>query len=263
MRPPTPAPPAQKKGRVPHRSSDPAGDIAIVTDPAPHAGEPSARTSARLAILIDDLGNDPRALARVLAIRQPLSGAVLPGLSRSSETAEALSRRGKEVLLHLPFEPLSSRESPGPGLVKTSMGEREIAEVIGRDLAQVPHATGVNNHMGSKGTADARLMDSVMAVLEARRLYFLDSRTTEWTRAGEAARRHGVPFLSRNVFLDDVPSDEAVAAQLRRAVETARSDGFAVAIGHPHSPTLEVLEREMPRLPAAGVTPVFVSDLLK
>jgi polysaccharide deacetylase 2 family uncharacterized protein YibQ len=242
-------PPAAGK---PKKNPD-RGDIAIVSDPAP----------ARLAVLVDDLGNDSRALARVLAIREPLSGAVLPGLAHSAEAAEELSRGGKEVLLHLPFEPLSSRESPGPGLLKTSMGEREVAEVIARDLSEVPHAAGVNNHMGSKGTADARLMDAVMAVLRARGLYFLDSRTTEWTRAGEAARRHGVPFLSRNVFLDDVATDEAVSAQLRRAVETARTEGFSVAIGHPHSPTLEVLEREMPRLHAAGVRPVFVSDLLK
>ncbi len=166
------------------------------------------------------------------------------------------------MLLHLPMEPVSSRENPGPGLLKGSMSDREVAELLARDLADVPGAIGVNNHMGSKGSADARLMDALMTALRARRLYFLDSRTTEWTRAEEAAKRRGVPFLSRNVFLDDVSSEQAVAAQLQRAVEVARADGFAVAIGHPHPATLAVLEKALPELRAEGVTPVFVSALL-
>lgn len=249
------------------RRSDPSREIVVARDPEP-AREPRAPEArreggARLAILIDDLGNDARALGRVTAIAPPLSGAVLPGLAHSAETAEALARARKEVLLHLPLEPVNSLENPGPGLVRASMSEREVDEVIARDLGQVPHAVGVNNHMGSRGTADSRLMDEVMAAIGPRGLYFLDSRTTEWTRAGEAARRYGVPFLSRNVFLDDVSSEEAISRQLQRAIDTARTVGFAVAIGHPHATTLSVLERRMPELAGDGITPVFVSELLR
>ena len=264
------APAAAARPSAPPRARparrDPAQAIVVARDPEPpqpNAPAPRLGGNARLAILVDDLGNDSRALSRLLAIPEPVSGAVLPGLPRSAETARALFGAGKEVLLHLPMEPVSSRENPGPGLLKGPLTGREVAAVLAGDLEEVPHAVGVNNHMGSKGTADARLMDDLMAALRARGLYFVDSRTTEWTRAGEAARRHGVPFLSRNVFLDDVASEPAVAAQLERAAEIARTEGSAVAIGHPHGPTLSVLEKEMPRLRAEGVTPVFVSELIR
>jgi polysaccharide deacetylase 2 family uncharacterized protein YibQ len=227
------------------------------------ARDPEARTGrARLAILVDDLGNDSAALSRLLAIREPFSGAVLPALARSRETAEALRAAGKEILLHLPLEPVGGRANPGPGLLRTSMPASEIQTLLAADLGEVPGAVGVNNHMGSKATADPAFMDLLMSLLRRRGLFFLDSRTTEWTVAEAAARRHGVPFLSRNVFLDDVPREAAIEEQLTKVVAIARDKGFAVAIGHPHPATISVLERELPRVSSEGITLVRVSDLL-
>jgi polysaccharide deacetylase 2 family uncharacterized protein YibQ len=258
----TPVPPPKPKAAR-RQTAASSEDIVVARDPVPARPERRPAGSGRLAVVVDDLGNDSQALARVLAIAEPLSGAVLPGLPRSADTARSLARSGKEVLLHLPMEPLESREKPGPGLLRASMSAREISELLDHDLADVPGATGVNNHMGSKGTADRNLMNALMAILRKKSLYFLDSRTTEWTTAEEAARQFGVPFLSRGVFLDDVPREEAIQAALERAAAAARQNGFSVAIGHPHGPTLSVLERQMSRLAAEDVTPVFVSDLLR
>jgi len=224
----------------------------LAEDPAP---------DPRLAIVVDDLGNDRAALDRVVAIAEPLAGAVLPGLPRSRATALALRSAGKEVLLHLPMEPLDPGAKPGPGLVRTAMTPAEVGAVVSADLDDVPGAAGVNNHMGSKATADRRTMDAVLSVLGKRGLFFLDSRTTAFTVAAQEAGRLGVRCRSRSVFLDDVPEDAAIRAQLERAVAEARSEGAAVAIGHPHPATLAVLEQELPALREEGIRLVVVSEL--
>ena len=212
--------------------------------------------------MIDDLGNDDGALARIEALPAPVAGAVLPALPRSRETARALAASGKDVLLHLPMEPLDPRAQPGPGLVRTGMTRREIARIVAADLDDVPGAMGINNHMGSRASADRPTMDAVLAVAKERNLFFLDSRTTAFTVAAEEAGRLGVPCRSRSVFLDDVPEEGAIRAQLERAAAEARSEGAAIAIGHPHAATLAVLEREIPRLRAEGLRIVAVSELV-
>ena len=254
------------------------GFEAIGTEPEP-APPPTGRNSrasteegivlsreavpgARLAIVIDDLGNDPAAAARVAALAGPIAGAVLPALGRSRETALALARAGKEVLLHLPMEPIDSRADPGPGVVRVAMSRREIAALVTADLEDVPGADGVNNHMGSKASASRATMDAILGIVKDRGLYFLDSRTTAFTVAAEEAARLGVPCRSRSIFLDDVADEKAIGAQLDAAVEEARTQGAAIAIGHPHSATLGVLERELSRWSARGVSLSRVGDLM-
>jgi polysaccharide deacetylase 2 family uncharacterized protein YibQ len=224
--------------------------------------EPSAKTKPRLAIVVDDLGNDSRALERLLRLREPFTGAVLPGLPRSRETALALAGAGKEVLLHLPMEPLDPRMNPGPGLIRDSMPPAEIERVLADDLAGVPGARGVNNHMGSKGTADPGTVASLLGALSRRGLFFLDSRTTSSTVLEEEGRRLGVPVLSRTVFLDDAQDEASVERQLDAAEDAARKDGWAVAIGHPHAATLAVLERRLPQMSGRGITAALASTLV-
>jgi polysaccharide deacetylase 2 family uncharacterized protein YibQ len=223
--------------------------------------EPVGRPGPRLAIVVDDLGNDPRALDRLLRIREPVTGAVLPGLPRTRETALALSRSGKEVLLHLPMEPIDPQIHAGPGLIRDSMSPAEIEATLASDLSDVPGADGVNNHMGSKGTADRKTVASLLQALSRRHLFFLDSRTTVSTVVHEEGRRIGVAVLSRNVFLDDAADQESVERQLDAAEDLARREGSAIAIGHPHASTLTVLERRLPRLREKGITACLVSSL--
>ena len=229
--------------------------------PVERSVEPSSRP--RLAIIVDDLGNDAEAVGRIASWRFPVSGAVLPALPGSEPAARALERSGKDVLLHLPMEPKGyPTVRPGPGVVLTSQSEEEIARVLESDLATVPGAVGVNNHMGSVATADRRVMQSVAGVLSRRGLFFVDSRTTEATVAREAAEAAGVPAASRRVFLDDTPAEDAIRKQLAEAVARARSEGSAIAIGHPHPTTLAVLEHDLPQL-QADVRLVRVSELVK
>lgn len=246
-----PRPPARARVAAPRAPRREEG-VVLAPDPEP---------PARLAVVIDDLGNDMDAVRRVAAISVPIAGSVLPALPRSRESAEVLRAAGKEILLHLPMEPLDPGANPGPGQVRVGMSPQEIASLVASDLADVPGARGVNNHMGSRASADRATMDAVLSVLRPRGLFFLDSRTTAFTVAAEEAARQGIACISRSVFLDDAPDEAAIVAQLDRAVEEARSQGAAVAIGHPHAATLAVLERELPDLGSRGIALCRVSDL--
>lgn len=237
----------------------------VVAPPA-RAKEPSSpasRRDARIAIVIDDLGNDRGALERIAAWRFAVAGAVLPGLPESIATAERLARSGKEVLLHLPMEPDGyPRVQPGPGVVLRSDSDERIAEIVAEDLDTVPGAVGVNNHMGSAATADPRVMRAVVRVLSDRGLFLLDSRTTEASVARRVAEEASLPAVSRRVFLDSVPTADAIDRSFRELLAKARQDGSALAIGHPYPETMAMLERELPQLAEKGVALVRVSSLV-
>jgi len=259
------APPSPPVAKVPSpgRSIAPSARSPVAVSPRPPVA-PSVSVEPRIAVLIDDLGNDRAALERVVRWSEPVAGAVLPQLSGSTSAAEELARSGKEVLLHLPMEPKGfPGVRPGPGVVLVSQSDAEIRRTIAEDLASVPRAAGVNNHMGSLATADRRVMGVVASELSRRRLFFVDSRTTDATVAAEAAAAVGVPCVSRRVFLDDVQTEAAVARSLEELVTRARAEGFALAIGHPHPATLAVLERELPHMNRRGVRLVKVSELVR
>lgn len=177
---------------------------------------------------------------------------------------QELPARRREILLHLPMEPQGYPEvDPGQDPILVGMPRAEIARRLDQALTGLPHVRGVNNHMGSAATAHAATMDAVMAELRARDLVFLDSLTSPRSVAYDRARAAGVPAARNRIFLDADPEDRGrIAARLQRLVEAARSTGFAVGIGHPHRATLAVLRAELPRLAAAGVQLVTLSELL-
>lgn len=223
---------------------------------------PASVLPAQIAIVIDDLGNDREAVERIAGWPFRVAGAVLPGLPGSAESARRLSASGKEVLLHLPMEPDGyPRIRPGPGVVLRADSDEKIAQTLADDLETVPGAVGVNNHMGSAATADSRVMRAIVRVLAARRLFLLDSRTTEATVARRIADEESLPAVSRKVFLDAVESEDAIERSFRDLVRRAKKDGTALAIGHPHAATLAFLERELPSLREQGVELVTVSAL--
>ncbi|HVE65570.1 MAG TPA: divergent polysaccharide deacetylase family protein [Thermoanaerobaculia bacterium] len=258
--PDRPSPPVST-GRKPRRTAVPAP--ARAPEPAPRAPVRDAR-DGRIAIVIDDLGNDRAALERIAAWRYDVAGAVLPGLPDSAAAARELARSGKEVLLHLPMEPDGYPQvRPGPGVVLRSDSDERIAEIVAADLETVPGAIGVNNHMGSAATADARVMRAVVRVLADRGLFLLDSRTTEASVARRVAKEISVPAVSRRVFLDSVPKAAAIDRSFRELLAKAREEGSALAIGHPYPETMAMLERELPKLEEKGITLVRVRTLLE
>ena len=165
-------------------------------------------------------------------------------------------------MLHLPMETQSGKY-PGPGEITTAMSDEAIAGELRGDLADVPFARGVNNHEGSRATADLRVMNDVATVLAADGAYFIDSRTTAASVAETVMREHAVRTARRNVFLDNVDDEAAVAKALRAAAELARSSGSAIAIGHPRAATLAAMRELIPTMQADGITFVLASDLVR
>jgi len=202
-------------------------------------------------------------------MRAPLTFAIIPHLKHSRRSAEVGYSAGHEVILHQPMEPEDLESSdPGTGAIVTGMPRTRVVEVLRANLASVPHAVGLNNHMGSRATSDQRLMDDVLAAVASlgsasRELYFLDSRTSPQTVAYEAARRHGVPSAQRSVFLDNDLDPVRITRQLDELLATARETGSAVGIGHLKPETLGVLEAVLPRISSRDVRLVPLSQLVR
>ncbi len=216
----------------------------------------------QLAIVIDDLGNDRAQADSLFRLAYPLTISVLPHEANSGEIAEEAHRRGFQVMLHLPMASNAGDKDEAIEL-HPGMASAEVEKTFAAMLDTVPYAAGVNNHEGSLGTADQKLMDELMPLLHQRNLFFIDSRTTAATVAETAAHAAGVAAARRNVFLDDEQSVPAIRRQFALAIRDAREKGSALAIGHPHPETLEVLNEMLPEAERQGVRLVFASDLAR
>ncbi len=231
---------------------------------------PSAPTSPllrpRVAFLLDDAGGRMEELDRAVRIGRPVALAILPGLPYSTELARRASEAGLEVLLHLPMEPEDPEKARamGPGGVYGEMSEEEIVRVVRSNLDQLPGVVGINNHMGSRGTSDPRVLRAVMRVVRERGLFFVDSRTSPRSVAEQVAGEAKVPIAVRSIFLDNTPDPEVIRQQVRRLVALARRRGTALAIGHINRPyTAEVLREMVPEIEAEGVEIVPVHALVR
>jgi polysaccharide deacetylase 2 family uncharacterized protein YibQ len=229
---------------------------------SPETPSPLHGEGARLAIILDDLGNDRGAAQAIFAMPYPLTISVLPNHPHSVDIAQEASRRGFQVMLHLPMRAMGN-ERPEALELRPGMSASDVRALVNNLLQAVPDVAGVNNHQGSQSTADAALMNELMPVLRERKLFYVDSRTTAATVAYDTAQRFGVRSGFRNVpFLDDVAEVGAVRRQLQLALRDARKRGDAIAIGHPHPATLQALREILPEAKAQGVRLVFASEVV-
>lgn len=256
---PRPQPEAPQAVARKPRTGAPRGGPAVpesrkATEPqagAPARAPEGADPMPTLALVIDDLGYAPPELVtRLCAQPVPFTVAVLPFLEHSQASAQLARERGKEVILHLPMEPLGypgPGKNPGPGAILHAMDEGEVRRKVREALLAVPGVKGVNNHMGSRITPDTTRMGWILEEVKARRAYFLDSRTEKDTVALEVARRLGIRSVQRKVFLDDSKDFAEMERQWHRALALAEKEGEVVIIGHIYPETVSALERLVPR----------------
>ena len=269
-RPSRPAPPTAQPHRVPPAQTaaprlpreNPEGSQtpAIVPSPAARRG---AADHPRVAIIFDDAGYSLRTAREVMALPRPVTISVLPGLPFSTPVAEEAAAHRVQVLLHLPVQPDNAALDLGPGGVTVDMSSGAIARTVASDFATVPGAAGTNNHMGSRGTADPRVMRAILGVVKARRLFFIDSLTSPRSVGAETARAMGVPTAVRAVFLDNQDDDAYVRAQFHALIRVAQTRGQAIAIGHVGKVTARVLREMLPEFDEAGIQFVPVSVLVR
>ena len=257
--------PVETESASPAPSTTPAA-IPTATDttppPLPRVSPGVQSGAPRLALIVDDCGQWIDTERGFLALDVPLTLSVLPDVHYTATIAREASDAGKGVMLHLPMETLSGLD-PGPGKVTTEMSDAQIDAQVEVDLSQVPLARGVNNHEGSKGSADPRVMRDVIGVLAKHGdLFFVDSRTSSASVGEQTAHAAGVPTAARDVFLDNQASVAYTEAQLRAAAEIAKRTGSAIAIGHPRPTTLAAVRALIPELQAAGIQFVLAQDLV-
>jgi N-acetylmuramoyl-L-alanine amidase CwlD len=256
----SPAPPSAKV-------SPPDQNAAFLANDLEASEATTTRSRALIALVIDDLAGGDEGLKEILNINRPLTLAVMPGRSQSTIVAEEAYQRGYQVFLHLPMEPLrGKKEWLGKGAITANMTPTQVRKTMLADLRDVPHATGFNNHMGSKVTQRPDLMKEVLLVAGEKHLIVLDSRTVEGTVIPGLARQMDLPVVERNIFLDEVNSVPHVQQQIRKLADVALKKGSAIGIGHvglTGRNTAQAIKTMIPWLEKQGITLVFISDLVK
>ena len=221
------------------------------------------RNSGRIALLIDDFGDRNDAFARsFFKLEGAITVSVIPGLAYSREISELALEYGCEVVIHLPMEPLEGNYPDHGYTLITEMSAEQVAEIYRKALRALPGASGLNNHMGSKVTADRRIMGYLMRAMKSDPLYFVDSRTTAASLAYDLALAAGLQCAKRDVFIDTEQKRESVEKALDNLAEIAEKDGAAVGIGHCYRITLEVLREKIPELKSKGFRFVRVSEVV-
>lgn len=243
LSPPLATVPQKRPAAVPEK---PAISPPATTVPAQKS--PNAVPLPLVSIIIDDMGFKDGICADLLALDLNLSFAFLPfGPNTATQLAEA-RRKNRDILLHLPMEPQDSKWTPGTGALLTRMSGKQIQATLARDIAAVPHAIGVNNHMGSSFTENRAAMRACLALLKENNLFFLDSLTSAGSVGFAMAKEMGLKTAQRDIFIDNSQNAQQVMKQLDTLISLARQRGSAIAIGHPHQATLDALRQYRTKL---------------
>ena len=218
----------------------------------------------KIAIIIDDLGNNLHQGRKLIDLPYQLTYSFLPKRPYSERLANRAASYGKEVMVHLPMQS-AGRMDLGYGALTLELTQREFQESVQVSINSVPHARGVNNHMGSLLTQHPGHMTWLMEVLSTRddNLYFVDSKTTAMTVASQIAKEHYIPSISRDIFIDSSKNEEDIKSQLRYLKKIAARKGFAVAIGHPYPSTIRLLSDYLPTLLEHNIEVVPVTKLIE
>lgn len=218
-------------------------------------GESSGSAHPWISIIIDDLGYRRIDDRNALELPGPLAYAIMPHSPHAEWLSRLADESGKDVLLHLPMEAAEEEKNRflGPGALTLSMNRRQFIHTLYDDLGSFPHIIGVNNHMGSLLTRHPDHMEWLMTTLRSRNMFYIDSVTSTESVASSMARKNSVPYLRRDVFLDNKHNEEYINAQFDELLSIARKRGRAIAIGHPHPETIAVLQQRLAELDREGV----------
>jgi len=216
-----------------------------------------------VAIIMDDLGSSAIRAEQLIEIPAQLTYSFLPHTPYAEKYAQIAHQQGKEVMLHLPMQPMSDKDM-GPGGLSQNMSQAQFISTVREAIQAIPFAMGVNNHMGSLLTRSVKNMHWLMQELKSKNnLYFVDSRTHGATVAGQIAERNHLQNTSRDIFLDHVIEKEAIDIQFERLLKRVNIRGHALAIGHPHSLTIEALGHWIEVMKERGIKIVPVSEYIE
>jgi polysaccharide deacetylase 2 family uncharacterized protein YibQ len=227
-----------------------------------HQTKVENRPAGVVAICVDDFGFFNDSLVKdFLALDVPFTISVIPGLKYSEKISRAAADAGKVLLCHLPMEAEQGEWDSGEiPLIRVSMKSGEIEKALARALETTPGAVGISNHMGSKATADAKVMETVLRVCRARGLYFFDSLTTPHSVAQKVAKKLGVPEAMNDLFIDNVAGD--TRENMKKLLSIATRRGSAIGIVHVRKETLEDLRWMIDEARKEGIDFITISELI-
>ncbi len=245
--------------------------VAMVTDRLyvfsegkPGSGNlPLSSAKGKLAIIIDDFGYNSEPIQAFANIDRPLTFSVLPNRPYSLQAASRGASSGHQVILHLPMEPLDSKQQSETPTITVNLADSDVDALVSQDIRAIPGLIGVNNHQGSRATSDKRIMKDVLTTLKSNQLFFVDSRTSGQSVAYDMARQLGVRSAANDLFIDNQSDVEYIKGQLHRAIQIAIKQGHAVVIGHARVNTATALSQMIAEIEASGVKLVFVSELVQ
>ncbi|MFD2116266.1 divergent polysaccharide deacetylase family protein [Paenibacillus yanchengensis] len=216
------------------------------------AAEDNLMKEKTVAIVIDDFGNNMQGTLQMLSMSIPITAAIMPFLPSTKSDAELAYERGHDVIVHLPLEPeVGKPEWLGPGAIFVHLSDEEIRKRTIAAINDVPHAIGMNNHMGSKATADERVMRIILTVCKERGLFYLDSKTTSKSVVAKVANELGVSYVTNNIFLDDQYTDAHIDKQMNKIHQLIKEKNQIIAIGHVGPPgkiTASAIKQNIPAL---------------
>lgn len=216
-----------------------------------------------IGIVIDDFGyRNDEISDGFLELDARLTYAIIPGHRYSTSFGEKAVESGYEVIVHMPMENTGKTYGEEEFVLMTAMDNETIERRLNNALKEIPTAIGMNNHQGSKASADQNVMSNVAKVMKEKGLFFLDSRTTVETIGETTMEIFDVPTASRNIFLDNEDDEEKIEKQLMKLVKRSEEVGSAIGIGHVKPKTLNVLSDQIPKLKKKGYKFEFVSKML-
>jgi len=224
--------------------------------------------SGKVSIIIDDFGNHGEGTNEMLTnIQRPLTCAIMPFMPYTKEEAELAHKLGHEVIIHIPMEPHIGNPSwLGEKGITTLLPTEDIIRIVTEAIEEVPHAVGVNNHMGSKATENRRVVEAIIKVLKEKNMYIVDSRTSPNSVIREIAEEFGVKVFERDVFLDNSKDVYNIKKQIKELELVAERKKIAIGIGHvgPEggSVTAKAIQEMIPEIESMGLEIVTVSNLI-
>jgi polysaccharide deacetylase 2 family uncharacterized protein YibQ len=227
---------------------------------------PTLKTALRpkIAIVIDDLGEENKISQELLRWDLPLTFSILPFTPHAKTIALEAHQKGREIILHLPMEPHGyPKIRPGEGALLYEMDEERLLRQLSKDIDAIPYVKGVSNHMGSRLMEDPAKMRIILSELKRRGLFFLDSRTTPQTVGLQTARSLGLRMMERTLFLDHSPGEDDIKQKLEQLIQLSLSTGKAIGIGHPHSSTIKCLKEMVPKMQEKGIDIVPLSSVIE
>ena len=216
-----------------------------------------------ISIIIDDLGYKQKEDILALSLPGPIAYAILPHAPYTKKIATIASQNGKEILLHQPMQALENNDLLGPGALTLNMTQKEFVKTLETNISVISNIIGINNHMGSLLTRHPGHMQWLMNVLKKNEYIYVDSLTSTNSVAGEIAKKNKIPFLKRDIFLDNNTDLEYITKKFFELIALAKKEGTALAIAHPHSNTIKILSEFLQDIDAYGVKLIGIKSLIK